>query len=215
MDLFSKKGIIDNTVDIQTIRSHTELIRKREENTKLPEIINDDEESFDEVIGSGLTSESPSKVNTPRRKPKTVTKPTDDVKPKAKLKKKQSNAGKSKQKTEVNLENDETTQTVITQIEFLMPKTSQEFEKQLSNMKHIPQASKPPPARFKIPATLKLQTTSSVALPPLIANNVKTKQTLNHQFRAEYDKYSDKEFFKDFRFTFIPLPVPTEELPRK
>ena len=55
-----------------------------------------------------------------------------------------------------------------------------------------------------------------VALPPLIADSGKTqKPKLKHQFQAEYDKFADKEFYKDFRFTFFPLPLPTEELPRK
>ena len=179
-----------------------------------------DEEEFEEVIGSGLTSETEEKVKTPRdNKPKTIPGRRLQVKEDKKQEKvsvnKKIKTRKKTGKTEISLANDETTQTVITQIEFIMPKTSQDFEKQLSNMKHIPQATKPPPSKFKIPATLRQETSSLVALPPLVAKDKPQRQKLKHQFVAEYDKYADKEFYKDFHFTFIPLPMPTEELPRK
>lgn len=204
---------------MEIIRGQVDSIKRREERTRLTEALDEDEESFEEVVGSGLTSATASKVATPRRQPKTVpgvriSQPKEKPKP-GKDKVSKVKTRKKTGKTEVSLENEETTQTVITQIEFLMPKTSQEFEKQLANMKHIPQATKPPPSKFKIPATLKETTQQSVALPPLIANDKSVKQKLKHQFQAEYDKFADKEFYKDFRFTFIPLPVPTEKLPRK
>ena len=224
----SKKGIIDKNTSIETIRHQVDRLRIEEEKTRtVPE--NDyDEEEFEEVIGSGLTSETEgNRTETPKAKPKTI--PGNRVRQKySKVDKvekasKPSNTKSRKKsdgtKTEVRLDNDETAQTVITEIQFIMPKTSQEFEKQLANMKHIPQASRPPAAHFKIPATLKMESGQAVALPPVIINNKslekQSKQKLKHQFQSEYDKFSDKEFYKDFRFSFIPLPVPTDELPRK
>lgn len=222
-----------STQHIQIIRHQSDRLRLEEqrENSKVPETIsdnefNEDEEDFEEVIGSGLTSETASNRGaTPKTKPKTIPgkrlqpKPAAETsspeKDRQKIKNSKIKNRKKTGKTSVNLENEETTQTVITEIEFLMPKTSQDFEKQLANMKHIPQASKPPPSKFKIPATLRFQTNHVVALPPLIAADKPTKQKLKHQFQAEYDKFSDKEFYKDFHFQFIPLPLPTEELPRK
>ena len=227
----SKRKIIDNRVDMDTIRHHVDRLRIEEERSRLPQRKEEDEgeESFEEVIGSGLTSETEGhKATTPKSKPKTI--PGHRVKDQTNLQIKEnieekkpsrSNELKLKKrkktgKTEVSLKHDDVVQTTVTEIEFLMPKTSENFEKLLANMKHIPQAAKPPPSKFKIPATSKIQSNQMVALPPLIADSEKTqKPRLKHQFQAEYDKFADKEFYKDFRFTFFPLPLPTEELPRK
>ena len=215
-------------IDMETIKSHVDYMRIKEEksrkNTTVPEALS--EEDFEEVIGSGLTSETASNRGAEedqKQKPKTIPgkrlKDREEARPPEK--KKENKKGlkaknrKKLEKTEVNIEHEETTQTVVTQIEYLMPKTTAEFEKQLANMKHIPQASRPPPSKFKIPATLRQTTTNMMALPPLIANDTQTKQKLKHQFQAQYDKFADKEFYKDFHFTFIPLPVPTDELPCK
>ena len=215
-------------IDMETIKSHVDYMRIKEEksrkNTTVPEALS--EEDFEEVIGSGLTSETASNrggEEDQKPKPKTIPgkrlKDREEARPPEK--KEENKRGlkaknrKKLQKTEVNIEHEETTQTVVTQIEYLMPKTTAEFEKQLANMKHIPQASRPPPSKFKIPATLRQTTTNMMALPPLIANDTQTKQKLKHQFQAQYDKFADKEFYKDFHFTFIPLPVPTDELPCK
>ena len=214
---------------METIKSHVDYMRIKEEksrkNTSVPEALS--EEDFEEVIGSGLTSETASNRGaTPKQKPKTIPgnrlKDREEARPPEKKSQKEVKKGlkaknrkKPPGKTEVNIEHEETTQMVVTQIEYLMPKTTGEFEKQLANMKHIPQASRPPPSNFKIPATLRQTTTNMMALPPLIANDTQTKQKLKHQFQAQYDKFADKEFYKDFHFTFIPLPVPTDELPCK
>ena len=228
----SKKKIIDNRVDMDTIRHHVDRLRIEEERSRLPQRKEEDEgeESFEEVIGSGLTSETEGqKATTPKSKPKTIPghrlrdhtnqqtrENIEEKKPsrsnnEMKLKKR-----KKTGKTGVSLKHDDVVQTTVTEIEFLMPKTSENFEKLLANMKHIPQAAKPPPSKFKIPATSKIHSNQMVALPPLIADSEKTqKPRLKHQFQAEYDKFADKEFYKDFRFTFFPLPLPTEELPRK
>ena len=214
---------------METIRHHVDRLRIEEENSRLPDADGEDygEESFEEVIGSGLTSETegnrPAPAS-PKSKPKTIPgnrvkeQTSKPVKEKKLLKNNESKVKKIKKtgKTEVSLKHDDVTETTITEIEFLMPKTSEGFEKLLANMKHIPQAAKPPPSKFKIPATSKIQSSSMVALPPLIGDNEKTqRQKLKHQFQADYDKFADKEFYKDFRFTFFPLPLPTEELPRK
>ena len=237
----SKKGLIDKSIDMEIIRNHVDNMRIREEKTKKNPVVPDamSEEDFEEVIGSGLTSETASNRGaTPKQKPKTipgkrtskppapeVTAPNPPGPEVKRVKDKSNKFGhkakvKTRRKTEkteaVNLDHEETTQTVVTQIEFQMPRTTEDFERQLANMKHIPTASRPPPSKFKIPATLRQQTSNMVALPPLVASTDKqTRQKLKHQFQAEYDKFADKEFYKEFRFTFIPLPVPTEELPSK
>ena len=213
---------------METIRSHVDNMRIKEEKSRLNTIVPEDlsEEDFEEVIGSGLTSETASnRGTTPKQKQKNIPgkklKDKEEVRPPERKSKKESKKGikirnrKKTGKTEVNIEHEETTQTVVTQIEYLMPKTTAEFEKQLANMKHIPQAARPPPSKFKIPATPRQTTTNMAALPPLIASDNQTKQKLKHQFQAQYDKFADKEFYKDFHFTFIPLPVPTDELPCK
>ena len=227
----SKKKIIDNRVDMDIIRQQVDRLRIEEERSRLPQRKEEEEgeESFEEVSGSGLTSETEGqKASTPKAKPKTIPgnrlkdHTNQQIKEKIEEKKpSRSNDMKLKKrkktgKTEVSLKHDDVVQTTVTEIEFLMPKTSENFEKLLANMKHIPQAAKPPPSKFKIPATSKIQSNQMVALPPLIADSGKTqKPKLKHQFQAEYDKFADKEFYKDFRFTFFPLPLPTEELPRK
>ena len=214
---------------METIRHHVDRLRIEEENSRLPDAVEEDygEESFEEVIGSGLTSETEGNKPTPaspKSKPRTIPgnrvkeQTNKAVKEKKPVKNNESKSKKTKKtvKTEVSLRHDDVTETTITEIEFMMPKTSESFEKLLANMKHIPQAAKPPPSRFKIPATTKIQSNNMVALPPLIGDNEKIqKQKLKHQFQADYDKFADKEFYKDFRFTFFPLPLPTEELPRK
>ena len=214
---------------MDTIRHHVDRLRIEEEKSRLPNEKEEDygEESFEEVIGSGLTSETegtkPTKPSTPKSKPRTIPgnrikEQSNQIKEKKPSKSNEVKLKKRKKtgKTEVSLKHDDVVETTITEIEFLMPKTSESFEKLLANMKHIPQAAKPPPSKYKIPATSKIQSTNMVALPPLIGESEKIqRQKLKHQFQAEYDKFADKEFYKDFRFTFFPLPLPTEELPRK
>ena len=82
-------------------------------------------------------------------------------------------------------------------------------------MKHIPPASKPPVSKLRIPATSKLQTDNSLALPPVVVTENTNQQKMKHPFKADYDRYADKEFYKDFHFTYILLPVPRDDLPRK
>ena len=185
---------------METIRSHVDNMRIKEEKSRLNTIVPEDlsEEDFEEVIGSGLTSETASnRGTTPKQKQKNIPgkklKDKEEVRPPERNSKTESKKGikirnrKKTGKTEVNIEHEETTQTVVTQIEYLMPKTTAEFEKQLANMKHIPQAARPPPSKFKIPATLRQTTTNMAALPPLIASDNQTKQKLKHQFQAQSD----------------------------
>merc|ERR1711879_795875 len=75
IDALSKKKIIDNRVDMDTIRHHVDRLRIEEERSRLPQRKEEDEgeESFEEVIGSGLTSETEGqKATTPKSKPKTI-----------------------------------------------------------------------------------------------------------------------------------------------
>ena len=213
---------------METIRHHVDRLRIEEENSRLPDDKVDDygEESFEEVIGSGLTSETEGTKPTPATPAKPRTIPGNRLREQSNIPIKEKKPSKTNEakvkkikktgKTEISLNHDDVVETTITEIEFLMPKTSESFEKLLANMKHIPQAAKPPPSKFKIPATLKVQSNNMVALPPLIGDPEKIpKQKLKHQFQADYDKFADKEFYKDFRFSFYPLPLPVEELPRK
>ena len=101
-------------------------------------------------------------------------------------------------------------------------KTNEEFEAQIRSMKHLPQASKstPAPATTRKPrglaTTTKVESGAKVALPPVLippGTNVQKKKKIPHQFVADFDKLADAEFYKDFKFTFVPLPVPGDALP--
>ena len=75
--LFSKRGLLNKTTELQsieTIRGQVDRLRIMEEKKKsVPEEYEINEEDFEEVIGSGLTSETEEKVKTPRdSKPKTI-----------------------------------------------------------------------------------------------------------------------------------------------
>ena len=95
-------------------------------------------------------------------------------------------------------------------------KSNDDFEAQIRAMKHIPPASKDT-KKVKIPSTQKVDSTKKMGLPPIAvqAGTLSKKQKIPPQFTAEYDKNADLEFYSDFKFTFIPLPIPTDELPRE
>ena len=102
----------------------------------------------------------------------------------------------------------------LSTIEFVLPKTTAEFERQLASMKHIPPAHAPPAARMRIPATGRLPGPApSFSLPPIVLTA--STSTTKHQFTSSYDKWADTDFYSDFKFTFVPLPVPRDVLPRK
>ena len=81
-DALSKKGIIDTSVNIDTIMNQVNRLRLEEERDKnerkdvgkVDNLVDEkEEEEFEEVVGSGLTSASTSKVLTPKNvKPKTI-----------------------------------------------------------------------------------------------------------------------------------------------
>ena len=59
-----------------------------------------------------------------------------------------------------------------------------------------------------------------MALPPVVISDSRRAaaapgRRLHHQFEAEYDREADMDFYKDFKFTFVCLPLPTDALPRK
>ena len=109
------------------------------------------------------------------------------------------------------------TEEIIGTIEFQLPATTAEFERQLASMKHIPPAAAPPALRIRIPATLRIPATSlpPVSLPPVVVTRDQDNPPKRHQFIASYDKFSDKDFYSDFTFTFVSLPEPRDALPRK
>ena len=103
----------------------------------------------------------------------------------------------------------------VSTIEFKLPQTTAEFERQLASMKHIPPAVVPPASRQRIPATLRLPPTNPIAaLPPLVVHGGGAPPA-KHQFSSSYDKWADKDFYADFKFQFIPMPQPRDALPCK
>ena len=103
----------------------------------------------------------------------------------------------------------------VSTIEFKLPQTTAEFERQLASMKHIPPAVVPPASRQRIPATQRLdQTNPNAALPPILVAGGGPPPA-KHQFSSSYDKFADQNFYADFKFQFIPMPQPRDALPCK
>ena len=103
----------------------------------------------------------------------------------------------------------------VSTIEFKLPQTTAEFERQLASMKHIPPAVVPPASRQRIPATLRLPPTNpNAALPPIVVHGGGPPPA-KHQFSSSYDKWADQNFYADFKFQFIPMPQPRDALPCK
>ena len=104
----------------------------------------------------------------------------------------------------------------VCQVYDAVTKSNEDFEAQIRAMKHIPPPSKET-KKIKIPSTQKVDSTKKMGLPPIVVQTgtLNKKQKLPPQFTAEYDKNADLEFYSDFKFTFIPLPIPTDELPRE
>ena len=103
----------------------------------------------------------------------------------------------------------------VSTIEFKLPQTTAEFERQLASMKHIPPAVVPPASRQRIPATQRLdQTNPNAALPPILVAGGEPPPA-KHQFSSSYDKFADQNFYADFKFQFIPMPQPRDALPCK
>ena len=103
----------------------------------------------------------------------------------------------------------------VSTIEFKLPQTTAEFERQLASMKHIPPAVVPPASRQRIPATQRLdQTNPNAALPPILVAGGGPPPA-KHQFTSSYDKFADQNFYADFKFQFIPMPEPRDALPCK
>jgi hypothetical protein len=115
------------------------------------------------------------------------------------------------------------------EIRMALTKSEEEFEAQIRAMKHLPPPP-PPEARLKpaasgglaVPTTLRQETGLKLALPPVVIlsdNHQRAggghRRRLHHQFEAEYDGEADTEFYKEFKFTFVCLPVPSEALPRE
>jgi hypothetical protein len=110
-----------------------------------------------------------------------------------------------------------------------LTKSEEEFEAQIRAMKHLPpppqsQAALPPTAKrtagHKLPpTTLRQESSLKMALPPVVIADKRRGaaggRRLHHQFEAEYDREADTEFYKDFKFTFVCLPIPNDELPRE
>jgi hypothetical protein len=109
-----------------------------------------------------------------------------------------------------------------------LSKSEEEFEAQIRAMKHLPppppQATLPPPTAKRTtghklpPTTLRQETGLKMALPPVAIADKRhgaTGRRLHHQFEAEYDREADTEFYKDFKFTFVCLPIPSDALPRE
>ena len=98
----------------------------------------------------------------------------------------------------------------------------EEMEKKIRSMKHIPpppppqqDASKIAARQPKLPSTGKADSTRKVALPPVVVPDKQTKKQFKNPFASSYDKMADLDFYKDFKFTYVRLPVPTNELPRE
>ena len=129
-----------------------------------------------------------------------------------------------KTRTEVKPKKEEATPTPVAagaederigSIEFQLPKTTAEFERQLAGMKHIPPAAEPPASRQRIPATPRLQPEpAGAALPPVVVT-ASGRPPTRHQFMAAYDRWADTDFYSDFKFTFVAMPAPRDALPCK
>ena len=201
---------------------------KRLENTE-----KEDQQDIDEVEGS-LTSAS-----TVRSQPEpAVTTPTRQTKSKPKQKSNPKNnfrdtvikavakAKTENKKSEETVPNEDGIADKYSEVYAAVDKTNEELEAQIRAMKHL---RPPPPAkvaaaaegrRGRIPATSSELSGKKVALPPVCqapgTNLGKSKKAqASHQFVAAFDKQADQEFYKDFKFTFIPLPVPADSLPRE
>ena len=116
------------------------------------------------------------------------------------------------------------------EIRMALSKSEEELEAQIRSMKHLPPPPPPAPGQPAAakkatggklpPTTLRQESSLKVALPPVVISDSRRAaaapgRRLHHQFEAEYDREADMDFYKDFKFTFVCLPLPTDALPRK
>jgi hypothetical protein len=101
--------------------------------------------------------------------------------------------------------------------------SNEEFEAKIKGMKHLPpvvnknQLTKK--EKRKIPPTPRIEMNVKLALPPIMLSQQhalsKRRMSNPSPFPAEFDKDADSEFYKEIRFTYILLPEPADEFPRK
>ena len=93
-------------------------------------------------------------------------------------------------------------------------KSTEDFEAQIRAMKHIPPA--PGGQRMPVPSTRRVESGVVLGLPPVLVHaGTDYRDKVPHQFVADYDALADVEFYADFKFAYIVLPVPCESLPRE
>ena len=93
--------------------------------------------------------------------------------------------------------------------------SNDEFEAQIKSMKHIPPPPAGPKTAVTVPSTRKMESGQVLGLPPVLVQAGDYKNKIPHQFIAEFDKFADVEFYSDFKFAYIILPIPCDELPRE
>ncbi len=102
--------------------------------------------------------------------------------------------------------------------------SNEEFEAKIKGMKHLPPVQNKGDLyrkeKKKIPPTPRIEMNIKLALPPIAMSQPaaalgKRRASIPNQFSAGYDKDADYEFYKDIKFTYVLLPVPDQEFPRK
>lgn len=102
--------------------------------------------------------------------------------------------------------------------------SNEEFEAKIKGMKHLPPVQNKgdlhKKEKKKIPPTPRIEMNIKLALPPIVMSQQaaalgKRRSSITNQFSAGYDKDADYEFYKDIKFTYVLLPVPDQEFPRK
>jgi hypothetical protein len=112
------------------------------------------------------------------------------------------------------------------EIRTALTRSEEEIEAQIRAMKHLPppQEERPPPPKRAggklLPSSTQRQETGlKMALPPVVVTEQRRAagpgRRLHHQFEAQYDREADTEFYREFKFTFVCLPVPSDALPRE
>ena len=95
-----------------------------------------------------------------------------------------------------------------------MLKSSEDFEAQIRAMKHIPPGHGGP--RIPVPSTGRVESGVVLGLPPVLVHaGTEYRNKVPHQFVADYDAHADVQFYADFKFAYIVLPLPCDSLPRE
>lgn len=217
-DVLSKNKIVDKNYNFTTVR---ETLKRMGEEYKGDKPLQEEDENIDDVEGSLTSASSVRSVVVKKPLPMLPAKPKVSLKGQKfretvlqlVAKTKAAEARGSNMKTE-SLPHVDNHRKKYSEVIAAVNKTDEEFEAAIRAMKHIPQPV-PNAKKNKVPPTPRLETNIKLGLPPVILPAYSKKTTIPHQFVASFDKHADQEFYRDFRFTFIPLPLPADELPRE